>query len=121
MGDKYTVILGNEMKVMNWSKLAQIFFGIIAGYLIVKIMLIISTLSMIWLIGIGLSGGSASFISWLMAWGLFLIGLIVASTIGVISNMLLIAFVPISGVISSLISTLAAIYYILQLAASFLF
>ena len=104
-----------------WSKLAQIFLGIFAGYWITKIMLLISTFSMIGIIGIGLSGGGASLISLLVAWGFFLVGLAVALAVGTIANMLLIAFVPISGVISAVISAMAVIYYILQLLASFVF
>ena len=103
-----------------WQKLAQIFSGILNGYLIAQGMKLITILSGFLLLAQNLSGGagSNSFLSSIAAWGLLLVGMVFALAVGVISNFLLIAFVPISGVVSSFTSAAIVLWYVLPIATS---
>ena len=106
-----------------WTNLAQVFFGIFSGYWISKIISVIIPYSFVGFAAIGLSSGNGggSFFSFIVSIGIVLLGLAFSLFIGLLVNGLLIMFVPISGVISALISTGTILYFIFTILASFLF
>ena len=104
-----------------WKNLAQVFFGVFAGYWIVQVMKTITFFSGILLIAQGLSGGGGSFWGSIMSWGLLLFGAVVALAIGIVSNFLLIVFLPISGFVSSFISAVMTLWFIAPYILPFFF
>ena len=98
-----------------WQKLAQVFLGIFVGYWISQLVFSISFNSGLLLAGLNISGGGASFVYWLMGWGLLLIGTLLAFGVGVIINYLLIAFLPLTGVVSSLVSLTITLWKIIPI------
>ena len=103
----------------SWRKFAEIFFGIFAGYWIGKIMQTITYYSMFLLAGLYLSGSSGFsiqiFLWTLMAWGMILLGIVIAIILGIIGNGTLLTFLPLSGVISTVISVAMELYLILKI------
>lgn len=104
-----------------WQKLAQIFLGIFVGYCISQVMRLTVIFSGVLFLAHNFGGtGRNSFLYFLASWGLLFIGLIVALAVGIISNFLLIAFLPISGIISSCTSIAIVLWYIVPILTSFL-
>ncbi len=100
-----------------WKNLAQVFFGIIIGYVIARIMHIVLAFSSIPLLVQALSitnGESGSVLGAIVSLGMILAGFVVAIAIGIISNFLLIAFIPIPGVVSSCTSAVMTLYLLLR-------
>ena len=103
----------------SWRGLAEILFGIFAGYLIGIVMQQITLNSTFILAALALSGNHgftlSVFLSSLMAWGVFLIGVAIAIVLGIIGNGALLMFLPLAGVISTLISVVMELYLLFKI------